>query len=267
MIRSCKFFEAGQCRNGDSCRFVHAVRSPVLAPTGVSNGFTPPMMINIPEGVPIFSIDVECAAISVGHNGRAVCSIGMVDALCQPLARVLVKEDPDKPVVSYLENLTGVKRKDVEENGIPFADAVAIIRSHLGPDAVLVGQNVLKDIHWLGLKEGVDYKFVIDLAILFRVWNIKRQSWTNFSQDHVAQVWLSIYGRSTHDCLEDASISMALFNAYRTVQWNPQQLHFMQMNTLNAPREPSLAATLGSIEGCCLGHRKTCICGEAFFVS
>jgi hypothetical protein len=227
----------------------------------------PPMMLNFPPGTPIFSIDVECAATSIGHNGRAVCAIGMVDEFCKPLHKLFVKEDPEKPVVSYLWNISGVRKEEVESEGVSLDEAMAGIRAHLGPEAVLVGQNVLKDIQWLGLREGVDYKFLIDLSAVFRVWNVERNSWTNFSQDHVASVWLSIGERETHDALHDAVIAMSLFNAYRMVQMQPERLHFMQMNTLQAPRKPNYAAQNGSIEGCCLGHKKTCMCGEPFFIS
>lgn len=266
MSRPCSFFARGQCRHGTNCRFSHDVPA-TNAHHPVTNGFTPPFMIDIPPGIPIFSIDVECAATSVGHNGRAVSAIGMVDENCRPLEKIFVKEDPSKPVLSYLGHLTGVERDSVEVHGVSFPDAVETIRRHLGPAAVIVGQNVMKDIEWLGLKDGVDYNYVIDLATVFRVWNTQRQSWTIFSQDHVAEVWLSIRDRVSHDCVEDASISMSLFNTYRNVQWDPQQLHYMQMATLHAARTPSFSAINGQIDGCCLGNRKTCICGEPFFIS
>jgi hypothetical protein len=34
----------------------------------------------------------------------------------------------------------------------------------LARDAVLVGQNILQDVQWLGLKEGTDFKSCLDLA-------------------------------------------------------------------------------------------------------
>ena len=41
----------------------------------------------------------------------------------------------------------------------------------------------------------------------------------------------------------------------------------IQMHTLSTPRTPSYSATHPDIDGCCLGHRKTCVCGAPFFVS
>ena len=64
--RRCNYFASGNCRNGDNCRFSHElsssqpvspiqynVRSPVmfLPPP-------PPVIVSIPQGHPIFSIDV-----------------------------------------------------------------------------------------------------------------------------------------------------------------------------------------------------------------
>jgi RNA exonuclease 4 len=117
----------------------------------------------------------------------------------------------------------------IEENGVPIADALVTLRSHLPPNAILVGQNIKKDVDWLQLVEGLDFSAMIDLSALFRVWNPSRGSFTNFSQDHAAKVWLGMPERTHHDAYSDACISIALFNAYRSVQWNPMQ-HMQVIN-------------------------------------
>jgi hypothetical protein len=35
--------------------------------------------------------------------------------------------------------------------------AISTLRQHLPRNAVLVGQNIGKDVEWLGLKEGTDF--------------------------------------------------------------------------------------------------------------
>lgn len=60
-----------------------------------------------------------------------------------------------------------------------------MVRQVLPPSAVLVGMNIRKDIEWLGLVEGRDYAACIDLADLFRVYNLEKRSYTYFSLDHV----------------------------------------------------------------------------------
>ena len=124
-----------------------------------------------------------------------------------------------------------------------LAEALALLRAHLPPNAILVGQSILKDVQWLQLAEGVDYYSLIDLSALFRVWNQQRGQYTNFSQDHCAKVWIGVGERAHHNAIEDAAISMSLFNAYRMVQWEPNRLYQMQMATLSSPRIPGKCNT------------------------
>ena len=54
--------------------------------------------------------------------------------------------NPEKPVTSYLTPLTGVTRDLLESKGVPLASALVELRRVLPPTAVLVGQNILKDV-------------------------------------------------------------------------------------------------------------------------
>lgn len=127
---------------------------------------------------------------------------------------------------------------------------MAYLRSHLSPNAILVGQSIQKDVQWLQLAEGVDYHSLIDLSGLFRVWNPARGEYTNFSQDHCAKVWIGVGDRTQHNAITDAAISMSLFNAYRTVQWDAGRLMELQMATLAAPRVPGFSALHPVVDGC-----------------
>lgn len=71
---------------------------------------------------------------------------------------------PEQPVVSYLTPLTGLTAEVVQSQGVPLAQALAALRAVLPRNAVLVGQNILQDVTWLGLREGVDYASVMDLS-------------------------------------------------------------------------------------------------------
>jgi RNA exonuclease 4 len=167
-------------------------------------------------------------------------------------------------VASYITPLTGLTKEMIDKHGLPLADALALLRAHLPPNAILVGQNILKDVQWLQLAETVDYFQLIDISALFRVWNPSRNEHTAFSQDHCAKVWLGIENRASHDAVQDAQISMALFNAYRSVQWDAPRLLHMQSLLLNTPRIPGFSSTHPSVDGCCMGNQKRCTCGAPF---
>ena len=218
-----------------------------------------------PPGAPVFSIDVECVATGVQHHDRAVAQISLVDAHCAPLLNLYVR--PEKPVVSYLTPLTGLTAAHLEANGVPLPTAMATLRARLPKNAVLVGQNIAKDVEWLGLVEGTDFDSMIDLAALLRAWNPKFGSYTYMAQDHYAAVWLGVKRTETdaHDAVADAVLSMRLFNAYTAVQHDPPAVAAMSQKVLAMPPKPSFAKLHPTWEDCCMGNRQTCRCGAPFF--
>jgi RNA exonuclease 4 len=222
----------------------------------------PPIIINIQPGCPVFSIDVECVATAAEHNARSVAQIAVVDEWGRPVLNVLIKQE--QPVASYITELTGLTEELINTHGVPLSEALAMVRSSIPNNAIIIGTNVLKDIQWMQLSEGVDYSSMIDLTALFRVWNPTRGEFTAFSQDHCAKVWLGIGDRPNHNAMEDAIIAMSLFNMYRTIQWDPMRLYHLQMTTLAAPRTPGFSSRNPVIDGCCMGNRKQCSCGAPF---
>ena len=64
----------------------------------------------------------------------------------------------------------------IERQGVPLETALALLRRVLPPTAILVGQNIGKDVEWLGLREGVDFASMVDLTGLYRVWNEQYKS-------------------------------------------------------------------------------------------
>lgn len=259
--RICKFYLNGTCRNGDKCRFFHG-----SSPNGGVNALPAPpphVIINIPQGQPIFSIDVECVASGVQHNARSIAQVALVDEWNRPVFNVLIKQDV--PVASYITELTGLTKELLDTHGLPLAEALALLRAYLSPDAILVGQNILKDVQWLQLAEGIDYRQLIDLSALLRVWNSARGEYTTFSQDHCAKVWLGVAEREHHNAVEDSIISMSLFNTYRFVQWDANRLYQLQQATLAAPRISGFSVKHPVIDGCCMGNRKQCNCGKQHY--
>lgn len=66
--------------------------------------------------------------------------------------------------MSYLQPLTGLTRGLLDAHGMPLEQGIATLKAHLPKNAIIVGQNIRKDIEWLGLKEGVDYQSLLDLV-------------------------------------------------------------------------------------------------------
>ena len=106
---------------------------------------------------------------------------------------------------------------------------------------------------------------MVDLAALLRVWNSKFRSYTYFSQDHYASVWLGLGDRESHDAVADAVLSMRLFHAYAAVQHDAKSVNAMAERVLAQKPKPSFAKLHPEWEGCCMGNRQMCKCGAPFF--
>jgi Zinc finger C-x8-C-x5-C-x3-H type (and similar) len=133
--RPCAFFAKGICRHGNSCRFSHspsAFREDSSGNTGavsssgaggpnpipMSRPAPPPVVVNIPPGHPVYSIDVECVATGVQHNARSLAQVALVDEWSRPVFNVLIKQD--LPVVSYITELTGLTKELLDAHGMPL---------------------------------------------------------------------------------------------------------------------------------------------------
>ena len=128
-----------------------------------------------------------------------------------------------------------------------------------------MGQNIAQDVTWLGLQEGRDFKQLMDLTGLYRIFNPKYKTYSVFSQDHLAKILLSWEVSPTHDAVGDAIKSVRLFNLYQQVHSQPQAWEKIQEKLLATEPEPSFAKKNPSFEGVCMGNRRTCTCGAPFF--
>ncbi|KAI8466778.1 MAG: ribonuclease H-like domain-containing protein [Monoraphidium minutum] len=211
-----------------------------------------------------YSIDVECVATAPDHNSRAVAQIALVDQFEQVVLNLYVR--PDRPVVSYLTALTGLTADMVENYGRPLAEQVELLKRYLPKEAALVGQNILMDVQWLGLKEGADFASCIDLAGLYRAWNPRYNSWSVFSQDHCAKHLLGWdVDSASHDAAGDAAKSIRLFNYWQQLHSDADAWRRAQEALLGAPPSQSFAKKHPSYDGVCMGNRRTCTCGAPFF--
>ena len=134
-----------------------------------------------------YSVDVECVATGRRHDDRSVAFVALVDQN----ERLLYKEKVrvDKPIMSYLTPLTGLRRGDLDY-GKSLDTVVRDIKRFLGPNVVLVGQGVKSDIGWLHLQEGIDFKSSVDLGDFFKVYNPRYNNYSHFSLQHEANILL-----------------------------------------------------------------------------
>lgn len=90
---------------------------------------------------------IACTYLRALHAHQSDCHRYPPTNQCHvPLTQVILNlyVKPDLPVVSYLPALTGLSADLVQRQGIPLAQAVAMVKSCLPQSAVLVGQNILQ---------------------------------------------------------------------------------------------------------------------------
>ena len=132
-------------------------------------------------------IDVECVATGYRHDERSVALVAIVDKDERVLLRKTIK--PDKPVVSYITPLTGLRKGDLD-NGDRLADVIREVKLLLGPNIVLVGQGIVSDIEWLELRKGTDYQDTVDLGNLFKGYNPRFGNYSYHTLRHEANTLL-----------------------------------------------------------------------------
>lgn len=209
------------------------------------------------------SVDVECVATGLGHNDRAPCRIAAVDDKEAVLLDVIVRVPGD--IVSTLEPITGLNETQVR-NGVDLEDALAQLRTFLGPYVVLVGQSISHDIFWLNLEQGVDYAYDVDLAECFRTWNDKYKGWNYFSLRRTAWGLLGVEfeENSFHDPKQDALLSIQLFNAFVKPGVHRQGAKTLTKMLYSRDFPKSLNKNKTHIDGVCGSafNPRECICGQ-----
>lgn len=211
----------------------------------------------------IFSLDVECVAIGTTHekSSRAPCELALVDGFGKVLLQTLISVP--QPIVSFLTPFTGLKKGDLERgNAMPLDVVVEQIRQRLPANAILVGQNPAGDFEWTGLRKGIDFEDMIDLAEVFR-----GSDGTVCSLQHEAFVLLDrVSGKRPHDPVWDAAVSVELY--HKAAQAKGDDLAGMRRRLRSVkfwPPRPSTAKRCGfRIDGVCLSlySAENCSCGK-----
>lgn len=171
---------------------------------------------------------------------------------------------PSQPIVSYLTPFTGLRHGDLERgHAIPLAQAISLVKALLPANAILVGQNPAGDIEWTGLRKGIDFEGVVDLADVFQGFD-----GTVCSLQHEARVLLDLpaASRKGHDPVWDATVSVALYK--KAAMASSVELRAMRKDLTsikNWPPAASVAKRCGyRLDGVCLSmySMKNCSCGK-----
>ena len=144
-------------------------------------------------------VDVECVATGRRHDERGVAHVVVIDQDERLLLNRKVR--PSGKVENYLTPLTGLRPGDLD-GAPPLEEVRREVVALLGPSMVLVGQRIVHDIKWLDLVEGRDFAYSIDLAEVFKTYNLRYNNYAFFSLQHEANTLLGPGKTTVHTCDE-----------------------------------------------------------------
>jgi len=196
----CTFYLSNRCRHGKGCRFYHPVNADatslhdtntnnrVAINTNSQREFNPykakaiqlakfqqdqePRPYSTLKG-PFFSIDIECVATGYGHTKRhrypsRIALVRSNEGQYETILDEWVNLTYIK-VVSYMPALTGTSEAEcLHPNAKVLDDIRSMVKDMMPSDAILIGHSIEHDIHWLGLKRGIDFKDYFCTSVIFR---------------------------------------------------------------------------------------------------
>jgi hypothetical protein len=185
-----------------------------------------------------------------------------------------VKLPEGAEVTSFLTIFTGLTAardgKKVRTEGQPLVEVITKVKSLLGPNVHLVGQNVASDIKWLTLTNGIDYKKTVNLADEFkRALPNKPGRFTYYGLQDTCNALLEQkyhYNKGEfHSASKDAANSIRLYNKYvvskKQAQATAKLKKFRRTHpSVNLAREHNF-----KYEGVCLSgfNPAMCSCDQA----
>ncbi|MCL7037448.1 hypothetical protein MKW94_009570 [Papaver nudicaule] len=150
-------------------------------------------------------VAIDCEMVLCEDGTEAVVQVCVVDQNLEVKLDTLVK--PDKPVINYRTEITGVSAKDLEGVTCSLADVQKSLKKLLSRGTILIGHSLNNDLQALKL----DHARVIDTALIFRCTDgtTRRRP----SLCHLCKIVLGQDLRekgAPHNCLADARAAMKL---------------------------------------------------------
>ncbi|XP_010484526.1 PREDICTED: small RNA degrading nuclease 3 isoform X1 [Camelina sativa] len=168
---------------------------------------------------------IDCEMVTCEDGTDAVVRVGAVDRDLKVVLDKFVK--PEKPVLNYKTDITGVTAEDLERATLSVTDIQKKLRRFLSVGTILVGHGLHNDLEVLR----IDHARVIDTSFVYEFANApidKRPSLNNLCK-YVLGEELRMAG-AAHNCVHDAAAAMKLVLAVvekgveTTIQQTPEML-------------------------------------------
>ncbi|KAF8044717.1 hypothetical protein N665_7180s0002 [Sinapis alba] len=150
-------------------------------------------------------VAVDCEMVLCDDGTEGLVRVGAVDRHLKVILDEFVK--PDKPVVDYRTDITGITAEDIEKATLSLLDIQETLQPFLSNGAILVGHSLNKDLEVLK----IDHPKVIDTALIFTYSNARRPR--RISLNNLCKSILGYEVRKagvSHDCVHDATAAMKL---------------------------------------------------------
>ncbi|KAI3978588.1 hypothetical protein MKX01_015763 [Papaver californicum] len=150
-------------------------------------------------------VAIDCEMVLCEDGTEAVVQVCVVDQNLEVKLDTLVK--PNKPIVNYRTEITGIAAKDLEGVTCSLADVQKSMKKLLSRGTILIGHSLNCDLRALKL----DHARVIDTSLIFRCTDgtTRRKP----SLCHLCKIVLRHELRqkgAPHNCLADARAAMKL---------------------------------------------------------
>ncbi|CAA7055914.1 unnamed protein product [Microthlaspi erraticum] len=160
-------------------------------------------MLDVMKSTEMIAVDCEMVLCEDGTEG--LVRVGVVDRELKVILDKFVK--PNKPVVDYRTEITGITAEDIENATLSLADIQETLQPFLSKGTILVGHSLNKDLEVLK----IDHPRVIDTALVFKYSNVRKPR--RVSLNNLCKSILGYEVRKegvSHDCVNDATAAMKL---------------------------------------------------------
>ncbi|KAG2329459.1 hypothetical protein Bca52824_000639 [Brassica carinata] len=175
-------------------------------------------------------VAVDCEMVLCDDGTEGLVRVAAVDRHLKVILDEFVK--PDKPVVDYRTDITGITAEDIEKATLSLVDIQETLQPFLSNGAILVGHSLNKDLegkfkqvsqksvccfYWSNIIVTlitvlkIDHPKVIDTALVFKYSNARRPK--RASLNNLCKSILGYEVRKagvSHDCVHDATAAMKL---------------------------------------------------------